>query len=154
MSTDRCLLFKVSISVSHGFLLAQFQTITLRCRSMMHLSKRVAGKSSGTSLWRMSTSANTVSFPSLMGTILISFVLATPPTPFAHTGINAMFACMTTRLTPYRLSASSICSKLRAPQVGWHAPVSTRALPAGSRVKEERAPVAVIITHDEVETSC
>ena len=92
MSTDRCLLFKVSISVSHGFLLAQFQTITLRCRSMMHLSKRVAGKSNGTSLLRMSTSANTVSFPNLMGTTLTSLVLATPPTPFAHTGID-YFCC-------------------------------------------------------------
>ena len=151
MSTDRCLLFKVSISVSHGFLLAQFQTITLRCRSTMHLSKRVAGKSNGTSLLRMSTSANTVSFPNLMGTILISLVLATPPTPFAHTGIDAIFACITTLLNPHRFNATSIRSKLKAPQVGWPALVSTRALPAGSiRVKEERSPVVAIITHDEV----
>ena len=151
MSTDRCLLFKVSISVSHGFLLAQFQTITLRCRSAMHLSKRVAGKSSGTSLLRMSTSANTVSFPNLMGTILISLVFATPPIPFAHIGIDAMFASMTTLLIPHRFNATSIRSKLRAPHVGWPAPVSTRALPAGSiRVKEERSSAVAIITHDEV----
>ena len=99
----------------------------------------------------MSTSANTVSFRNLMGTILISVVLATPPTPFAHTGIHVIIVRMTTLLIPQRFNDIAIRSKLRAPQVEWPAPVSTRALPAGSiQVKEERSPVVAIITHDEV----
>ena len=153
MSTDRCLLFKVSISVSNGFLLAQCQTMTLRCKSMTHLSNRVASKSNGTSLLRMRTSANTVSFPSRMGTILISLVLASPPTPFAHNGIDAMFAGMMTLLIPQRFRAVSIRTKLAAPQVGWPAPVSTSALPAGRfLVKGERSFVVVISAHNEVGT--
>ena len=107
----------------------------------MHLSKRVADNSGGTSLSRISISTKTVMFPSRMGTSLTSFVHATPPTPFACTGMDVVSIGMTILFIPHLFSSVSIRSKYTLQQVGCPAPVSTSALPAGSRIFETEAKV-------------